>query len=53
VAGHGDAQMFGRPASRSGLGSEALSFPQFGDGFGEPGKAHKKRYLDIRYVRHG
>ncbi len=37
--------MFGRLAGRSGLRGEALGFPQFGDGFGEPGKAHKKRHL--------
>jgi hypothetical protein len=33
--------MFGRPAGGSGLGGEALGFPQFGDGFGESGEAHQ------------
>jgi hypothetical protein len=44
--------MFGRPAGRSGLSGEALGFPQFGDGFGEPGKADKQRHLRERHVRH-
>ena len=43
--------MFGRPAGRSGLGGEALGFPQLGDGFGESREAHEQRHLGDRYVR--
>jgi hypothetical protein len=34
--------MFGCPAGRSGL-RRGLGFPQFSDGFGEPGEAHEQR----------
>jgi hypothetical protein len=40
VAGHGGAQMFGRPAGGSGLGGEALGRPGF--------LAHRRRGQALR-----